>query len=310
MADAPTPPACYREAEWDSNGFLAPSDPAEEGSAYFSLRRESGLRGFRVFQKPTTTWSEGKDAIIARRIDEAMGRGAAVEGFTARLEALGLRGASLDELPFDMGLRFLTFGLMDNEPAEPTRSALAVFHPLGLYSYLTLDPLVEKPRAPALDANKAVDELRAFESLLPILQTTGSRVVKPQLLRQVLLTLQKLMRARAAVAADAAKEERRRAEESIAMTPLREAGWTAKSVAFRREKIVALVEGLRLAEPDSWPIRRVAQLILAGEKDWSHALCPQLIEKYRHRQDDLEDLIKKDLCRAQRTQRTHKQSSE
>jgi hypothetical protein len=143
-------------------------------------------------------------------------------------------------------------------------------------------------------------QLRSFESLLPVLRDLGSRVIDRRVLVQVLTTLHKLLEARAIVALSRAEENARAQERARSMIPAHELGWTARGVAFRREKLRQLFDGLRTAEPDEWPVSRIAKLILMSDTDWLHPPCPKLFALYKHRQEDLEDLLKKDLKRSRK----------
>lgn len=297
-------PSCYREAKFDAEGHLLPSsreDLLEVAGIHTDLQQGRVVQILEQYRQPTAEWPQGKDHVINERIAHATRSKTEV----LREEQLAVKA---DPKASDLSIEFrlLTAGLMNCPPSAVTRSALAIFHPLGLYSLLAIDPPPSdaSQRTPPRTADVEERQLREYEGLLPVLRREGGRIIDTNVLEMVLTRLHKMLDARVVVSLSKVAQEQRASQYAQSMIAVREHGWTARSIQFRREKLLHLVKGLRDAEPSQWPISRIAALFLASEKDWACPPCPQLVAKYRDRQDKLEDLLKKDLTRSGPIQRT------
>lgn len=304
-ADADTdPPRCYREAQFDAAGHLLPNSRAEliavaEIRAQMAHDDDDTLLA--AYQRPTTKWPAGKEITVEERV--ALATGQTVDRIVEHALTVNRGAANIDTTtwPIQVQIALLVAGLMDARPSDVTRAALATFHPMGLFSLLALDPPVfEAGRRRSTTPKLEERQFRQYLELLPVLRELGARVIDVCILETVLTRLQQLLEARVIASLTAVNKERRAARRAFDMTALRETGWSTSAVGCRRAKLEKLVGGLRTAEPDSWPISRIAALLIQSESDWSVAPSPVLVDRYRGRQSALEDLIKKDLARCKR----------
>lgn len=301
----PPPPPCYCEAVYDDDGYMVPVSSAvlmEDAGRWSEVRRREGLALMELYRQPTLEWAQGRENIIAARIAHATGSPEIVAVLEERLAAVGVDASGRPhKTPLELRFQILGIGLMEKAPSRVTRDAIAVFHPLGLYSLLTLDPV--KPDSSAsgpVEPRKEETQLRNFEELLPVMRELGGRILDPHVLRGVLTVLHKLLSARFVTEVSRANEAAEQLAMARSMISAHEYGWTKPGTQWRREKLCTLVNGLRQAEPGNWPLSRVVELLLASAEDWSHPPCPELVERYRDRPNAFEDLLKKDLRRSKR----------
>lgn len=297
-------PACYQEARYDADGHLMPLTAEklrQTAETRTAQKQEADALFLERYQRPTFAWPNGKGKMINERVARATGTLPADVLKQLKAFKLDWENADTTSLPIEFQVSLFIAGLMNNPPSEVTRAALAVFHPLGLFSLLSIDPPVFEARRRTQTIEPKIEErqLREYEALIPVLREYGGRVIDAHILETVLTKLQQLLSARVVVSLSQSERECREARRHRDMSAVRETGWTTSAVEYRRSKLTKLAEGLRAAEPKQWPISRVAALLLASEGDWSLSPSPKFLAKYRDRQDALEDLLKKDLARVE-----------
>ena len=297
-------PACYSPREFDAKGRQLPATDVEMrrvAAARASRAEHSDASLFESYVQPTQRWPGGKAALIEQRVKHATGYLSpklirAIERVDTQDE-----GPDLRKLPVALVFALYTSGLMAKPPSGVTRAALAVFHPLALYSLLSVDPPIEprsaSPPPPKVTPAIARRDLRAYRELLPVLRENGGRVLDADLQEQVLSTHEQMLEARVVSSLTEAERRRRAKKRRSDLIPARETGWTTSAVEFRRGKLAKLVDGLRVAEPRAWPLSRIVALLLASSDDWRLPPCPGLVDGYHQRIEALEDLLKKDLAR-------------